>query len=226
MPYPHLEENTMGIEEIFAQFLINAIFSLVCGDGSVGESWIFLLYAMQVCVYVCGFGGRRRGRENGSRHENCKANRGKKFFLPLPLSLAPGQTKLMGRGKKKRERNPFSPCPTFDQQGLRFEEGGEKRFVLLCFLEFLLRLQKPFFCLHIKCPQLVRTAAGYARYAYMPKEKGGGEEEGGPPCMLDGKEAAKKSKKEREEKSIAFQMSFPSTPRCRPGGNLSHGEGF
>ncbi len=23
--------------------------------------------------------------------------------------------------------------------------------------------------LHIKCPQLVRTAAGYARYAYMPR---------------------------------------------------------
>ena len=40
--------------------------------------------------------------------------------------------------------------------------------------------------------------------------------------MLDGREAAKKSKEEGEEKSIAFQMSFSSTPRRRrrPGGKF------
>ncbi len=111
--------------------MINAIFSLVCGYGSVGESWIFL-YAMQVCVYVCGFGGRRRGRGNGSRHENCKAKREKEFFLPF-LFLSPRAKPNSWEEEKKK--NPFSPCPTFDQQGLRFEEwsGGGKGLFFFVF---------------------------------------------------------------------------------------------
>ncbi len=100
LPCPYLEENTMGMEEIFAQFLINAIFSLVCGDGSVGESWIFLLYAMQVCVYVCGLGGRG-GKGKWITPWELQGEKGKRVFPSLLLSLAPGQTKLMGRGKKK-----------------------------------------------------------------------------------------------------------------------------
>ena len=44
------------------------------------------------------------------------------------------------------------------------------------------------------------------------------EEEDHRACLMEGKPP--KSQRGREEKSIAFQMSFPSAPRCRPGGKF------
>ena len=166
-------------------------------SANLGFSYYTLCKCVCTCVVLEGGGGR----ENGSRHENCKAKREKKVFPSLPLSLAPGQTKLMGREKKK---TPFSPCPTFDQQGLRFEEWGEKVCSSFVFWSSSSGF-KSRSSAHKVSPACAYGGGGIRTVCVHAKREGGGEDHRA--CLMEGK-PPKSQRRRGRKKVLHFKCPF------------------